>query len=186
MSNVNDGSADSAGPRQARTLLYHRSLAIPVETMLIGNPRAETPRMDEHFATAIGSGPLLLGDLRKLTPQQQDWYGEHIRWFKKLRKDVPMNESFFPLGAWQQPGIGIADGFARLDREGEGIIVAFRNESTKDAFDISIPTFPDGTFQFKSKMTGQELGAFSGKQIREGIHIQFAADQQVEVLEVRK
>ncbi len=186
MSNVNDSKPDAAGPLQARTLLYHRSLAIPVETMLIGNPRAETPPMDEHFATAIGSGPLLLGDLRKLAPQQQDWYGKNIRWFKDLRKTVPMNESFFPLGAWQQPGRGSADGFARLDREGEGIIVAFRNESTHGAFNVSIPSFPDGTFAFKSKMTGRGLGTFSGKQVREGIHIQFAADQQVEVLEIRK
>jgi alpha-galactosidase len=186
MSNVNDASPDAAGPRQARTLLYHRSLAIPVETMLIGNPRAETPPIDERFATAIGSGPLFLGDLRKLTPQQQDWYGEKIRWFKELRKAVPMNESFFPLGGWQQPGAAKADGFARLDREGEGIIVVFRNESTEDRLKVNVLTFPDGTFQVTSKMTGASLGTFSGQQLRQGIQIQFAADHKVEVLKVHK
>ena len=79
----------SAGPRQARTLLYLRSLAIPCETMLIGNLQAEMAPIEERLVTAMGSAPLFLGDLRKLTPQQQDWYGEKIRWFKALRKDVP-------------------------------------------------------------------------------------------------
>ena len=186
MSNVNDAALDSAGPRQARTLLYHRSLAIPVETMLIGNLRAETPPIEERFATAIGSGPLLLGDLRKLTPQQQDWYGERIRWFKDLRKAVSLNEGFFALGTWLQPGAASADGFARLDREGEGLIVIFRNESSKDKFKVNVPTFPDGAFQVSSKMTGESLGTFSGQQMRQGIQFQIPAKRKVEVLEIRK
>jgi alpha-galactosidase len=186
LSNTNDATPDSAGPRQARTLLYHRSLAIPVEAMLIGNLRAETPPVEERFATAIGSGPLLLGDLRKLTPQQQDWYGEKIGWFKGFRKTVPVSESFFPLGAWLQPGAASADGFARLDREGEGMIVVFRNEASADKLKVSVPTFPDGAFRLTSKITGASLGTFSGQQIRQGIQIPVPADHKVEVLEIRK
>lgn len=186
LSNTNDATPDSAGPRQARTLLYHRSLAIPVETMLIGNLRAETPPVEERFATAIGSGPLLLGDLRKLTPQQQDWYGEKIRWFKAFRQAVPINESFFPLGTWLQPGAASVDGFARLDREGEGMIVVFRNEASADNLLVSVPTFPDGAFRLTSGMTGASLGTFSGQQIRQGIQIPVPADHKVEVLEIRK
>jgi alpha-galactosidase len=186
LSNINDATPDSAGPRQARTLLYHRSLAIPVETMLIGNLRAETPPVEERFATAIGAGPLFQGDLRKLTPQQQDWYGEKIRWFKGFRKAVPVNESFFPLGTWLQPGAASVDGFARLDREGEGMIVVFRNQASANQLLVSVPTFPDGTFRVTSRMTGASLGPFSGQQLRQGIQISVPAEHQVEVLEVRK
>lgn len=60
MSNVEDAAVTSAGPRQARTLLYQRSLAIPVETMPIGNLIATTNSIEERLATAIGSAPLLL------------------------------------------------------------------------------------------------------------------------------
>ncbi len=67
MSNVDDTRPDSAGPRQARQLLYQRAASMPVESMLIGNIHAELPSIQESFATAIGSAPLLLGDLRKLT-----------------------------------------------------------------------------------------------------------------------
>ena len=55
--------------------------------MLIGNLHAATPPIEERFGVAIGSGPLLLGDLRKLTAAQQDWYATRIRWFKKLRSN---------------------------------------------------------------------------------------------------
>ena len=186
LSNVNDATPESAGPRQARTLLYQRSLAIPAETMLIGNIRAETLPIEERFATAIGSGPLLLGDLRKLPPQQQDWYGEKIRWFKDFRKAVSVNESLFPLGNWLQPNAASVDGFARLDREGEGMIVVFRNEASQDKLKVKVPTFPDGAFHVISKMTAVSLGTFSGQQIRQGIEIAIPADHKVEILEIRK
>ena len=54
-------------------------MAIPVETMLIGNLRAPTPTLEEHFATVIGSAPLFLGDLRKLTSEQVTWLAEKIQ-----------------------------------------------------------------------------------------------------------
>ena len=118
ISNVGDNTDDVAGPRQARTLLYHRSLAIPAEAMLIGNLRAETGDPREKFATAIGACPLLLGDLRRLTDAQIVWYGDKIRWYRKLRGEVNLSESFFPLGSWWQPSVVDWDGFARLSRCG--------------------------------------------------------------------
>jgi alpha-galactosidase len=186
LSNVDDGTPGSAGPRQARTLLYLRSLAIPAETMLIGNLQAEMPPLDERLATAMGAGPLFLGDLRKLTAEQQAWYGEKIRWFKALHKDVALQEGFFPLGNWQQPGAATWDGFARLSRQGEGMIALFKNESHREEVDVVLPVFPDGTFHLRSAMTGQALGARTGEQFRQGIKIHLPPEHRVEILEIRK
>ena len=185
LSNVEDGRPGAAGPRQARTLLYLRSLAIPSEAMLIGNLQAEMPSHADRLVTAMGAGPLFLGDLRKLTGQQQDWYGEKIRWFKALRKDIPLGEGFFPLGNWQQVGAATWDGFARLSRRGEGMIALFKNESHLEEVEIALPVFPDGTFHLRSAMTRQPLGTRSGEQLREGIHVHLPRDQSVEVLEIR-
>ncbi len=186
LSNVDDGVAQAAGPRQARTLLYLRSLAIPSETMLIGNLQAEMASIEDRLATAMGAGPLFLGDLRKLTPEQQDWYGERIRWFKALRKDVPLLEGFFPLGNWQQPGAATWDGFARLSRQGEGMIALFKNESHLDHVAVRLPVFPDGTFHVRSAMTGKPQGTRTGEQFRQGIEIHLPPEHQVEILEIRK
>ncbi len=186
LSNVDDKTPDSAGPRQARTLLYQRSLAIPSETMLIGNLQAEMGAVDERLATAMGSGPLFLGDLRKLTPEQQAWYGAKIQWFKELRKDIPMSEGLFPLGNWQGPGAATWDGFARLSRRGEGMIALFKNESRFDEVTVALPVFPDGMFHFRSAMNGQVHGAYTAQQLRQGIQVHFPGDNKVEVLEIRR
>jgi alpha-galactosidase len=161
-------------------------MAIPVETMLIGNLRAPTPTLEEHFATVIGSAPLFLGDLRKLTPQQVAWLAEKIRWFKEFRRAVPINEGFFPLGNWHQPDVVSWDGFARLSRQGEGIIVLFKNESHFDQVAVELPAFPDGTFHLRSVMTGQILGTRTGEQFRQGIQIHLPPEHQVNILEIRR
>ena len=186
LSNVDDGAAGSAGPRQARTLLYLRSLAIPAETMLIGNLQAEMPSIEDRLATAMGSGPLFLGDLRKLSPEQQDWYGEKIRWFKRLRKEIPLAEGFFPLGNWRQPGAATWDGFARLSRKGEGMIALFKNESRLIEVEVKLPVFPEGTFHVRSAMTGETIGTHTGEQFRQGIAIRLPPEHQVELLEIRQ
>jgi alpha-galactosidase len=186
MSNVDDASSTSAGPRQARTLLYHRSLAIPVETMLIGNLRAETPSVEERFATACGSAPLLLGDLRQLSSSQVEWYAEKIAWFKNLRRSINLSEGFFPLGDWLQPSCTAWDGFARLSREGEGMMAVFKNESKTRDVTVKIPNYPAGKFKFYSVMTGDSIGTFSGQQIGSGVVVPVPLQHKVQMIEVRK
>ena len=186
MSNVDDAAATSAGPRQARTLLYHRSLAIPVETMLIGNLRAETPSIEERFATACGSAPLLLGDLRHLSSSQVEWYREKIAWFKNLRRSVKLSEGFFPLGDWMQPKSTAWDGFARVSREGEGMIVVFKNDSNAGDVTVKIPNYPAGKFKFQSVMTADSIGVFAGRQISDGVTLPLPLQHKVQIVEVRK
>ena len=133
---------------------------MPVESMLIGNLHADMPSKEESFAIAIGSAPLLLGDLRNLSTADQHWYAQKIAWFKALRSRVRISESFFSLGDWMQPNSERWDGFARLARTGEGIIVLFRNDATADHADVRLPVMPDGLFTIKSVVSGARLGTF--------------------------
>jgi len=185
ISNVGDNTDDAAGPRQARTLLYHRSLAIPVETMLIGNLRADTGDPREKFATALGACPLLLGDLRRLTDVQVAWYGDKIRWYRNLRREVNLAESFFPLGSWRQPSVVDWDGFARLSRAGEGLIVLFRNASDTAQARVQIPLPGSAHYNLTSVMTGATLGQLTAAGFRAGFDVAFG-DEPVVVIEVRQ
>ncbi len=184
MSNVDDNQPDSAGPLQARTLLYQRATSMPVESMLIGNLHGELPSIQESFATEIGSAPLLLGDLRNLTPADQQWYHEEIDWFKKLRATNKISESFFPLGSWLQPSTSSWDGFARLARNGNGVIVIFRNKSNLSAVNVQLPLIPEGRFKLRSVISGRELGVFSRWDFVHGIPLKFSGANTVDILEV--
>lgn len=184
MSNVDDTLPDSAGPRQARQLLYQRAASMPVESMLIGNIHAELPTIAESFATAIGSAPLLLGDLRKLTSSDRTWYHGKVTWFKALRKRVRISESFFPLGHWQQPSAASWDGYARLAHSGEGILVLFRNKSGLASANVQLPLMPTGRFNIRSIMTGQDIGTYSQAEWTRGVVVKFSNSYAAEVFEV--
>ncbi len=184
LSNVGDDTDDAAGPRQARTLLYQRALAIPVEAMLIGNLQADTGDPAEKFATALGSCPLLLGDLRRLAPSQIDDYGRWIRAAKALRRVVPLNESFFPLGSWQAVSVLAWDGFARLSRAGEGLIVLFRNASTATAARVRVPLPGEARYSLTSVLDDRPIGVCTAADFRAGFDLSFG-DRSVNVIAVR-
>ncbi len=184
MSNVDDRQPDSAGPRQARQLLYARAATMPVEAMLIGNLHADLPTIEEGFATAIGSAPLLLGDLRKLSAADLQWYREKIGWFKELRRRAKLSESFFPLGTWRQTSPAAWDGFARLSRSGEGVIALFRNKSASADATVQLPLVPEGMYRVRSVITGKDVGLFDRAAWMHGIAFSFPGP--VEVLELER
>ncbi len=184
LSNVGDNTDDAAGPRQARTLLYQRALAIPVESMLIGNLQVDTGDPIEKFATALGSCPLLLGDLRRVSSTQIDAYGRWIRSAKALRRAVPFNESFFPLGSWQAVSVVEWDGFARLSRKGEGLIVLFNNASRASTAQVRIPLPGDSRYTLTSMDDGQALGERTAGEFRAGFEVEFQ-EASVRVITVR-
>ena len=183
LSNVDDGSPDSAGPLQARQLLYQRASSMPAECMLIGNMHAEQATIQERFATAIGSAPLFLGDLRELSPTERRWYREKIAWFKKLRKTTMISESFFPLGSWMQTTPAAWDGFARLSRHGSGVIALFRNKAQAAEALVKLPQIPEGHYNLRSAISGRDLGIHSRMDWQQGVRIEFA-DTAAHVLEL--
>jgi len=184
MSNVDDSRPDSPGPLQARQLLYQRAATMPAECMLIGNLRADLPNRHETFATAIGSAPVLLGDLRSLPLDHRQWYHEKISWFRKLRRTTKISESFFPLGSWLQTSPAAWDGFARLAHNGNGVISLFRNKCKEATAIVKLPLIPAGRYRLHSVLTGHDLGVFEKSDWVRGIPIQFVEAQTVEVLEV--
>ena len=182
LSNV--GNKDNTGgPRQARMLLYQRALAIPVERMLIGNLQAEVGNLDEHFATVIGSAPLLLGDLRKLEPQARAWYAEKIAWFKDLRETFAIWQNFVPLGLWWQPSADDWDGFARLTNDGEGMIAVFRNQSSLPEVRLVL-SLPQGQYHLKA-VIGEFEQTVSALELHSGLGIPFTDHRRSEVLEIK-
>jgi alpha-galactosidase len=184
LSNVSDAESESGGPLHARTLLYSRSPSIPTEAMLIGNLRAPTPSAEERFATEIGSGPLLLGDLRRLSSEERDWYSAKIRWYKDFRRRTSLSDSFFPIGNWMQPNAASWDGFARLSRDADGMIVLFKNRSRAESAEIRLPVPHGFVYQVKSIITNETRGAVSADDLARGWNVKLPSDHAVEILEL--
>ena len=186
LSNVADANPSDGGPLHARMLLYSRAFSIPTETMLIGNLRAPTSSIEERFATEIGAGPILLGDLRKLSPEERKWYSDRIRWFKDFRGRTPLEDSFFPLGNWAQPNATSWDGFARLSRGSGGLIVLFRNRSRAESVQVRLPAPPGLEYQARSMITNTPLGKISADELTRSLKVRLPADHEVEIIELSR
>jgi len=186
LSNVSDASEEDAGPVQARTLLYERAPSIPVEAMLIGNLRAPTGSPEERLGVAMGSGPVLLGDLRQLSETEQAWYGKWIRWYKEFRNRVALSDSFFPQGSWRQPGKGRWDGFARLSRESDGLIVLFRNASSASTAEVKAVAPSSARYDALSILDGRKLGEVNAAELAAGWTAPFDTNRRVTIVELKR
>lgn len=186
LSNVSDAAEGDAGPVQARTLLYQRAVSIPVEAMLIGNLRASTGSAEERLGVAMGSGPVLLGDLRKLSDANQDWYGKWIRWYKKFRNRVPLSDSFFPQGSWQQPGEGRWDGFVRLSRDSDGLVVLFNNGSGARTANVQTVAPQGAKYEARSLLDDRRLGEVSADKLENGWAAPFDTSRPVTIVELHR
>jgi alpha-galactosidase len=182
LSNVADGSADMGGPMHARQLLYERALSIPAETMLVGNLQADVGSVEDRFAAETGAAPILLGDLRKLSPANREWYAEKIQQFKELRSHSDLLDSFFPLGNGSAPRDTAWDGFARLSRTDGGVIALFKNESNTTSVKIRIAAPPGARYKVRSIITGASVGEVSSDELSQGWNVDLPAQHRVEVL----
>jgi alpha-galactosidase len=185
MANVMDRSFEDPGPIQVRTLLYQRGMTIPTEDMLIGALQVDTPTWQERVATEMASAPIFLGDTRKLSDEDIRQAAAWIARFQRLRQQIPLNESFFPLGAWRQPRTNAWDGFGRFSRTGEGLIVIFQNDSQDAAAEMAFPGFPDGYFQVTDWSGGTPLSV-EGSQLNHGWTLPLPGKPRVRILELRK
>lgn len=186
LSNVNDDRPDMGGPMHARQLLYERALSIPAETMLVGNLQADVGSAEDRFATEAGAAPILLGDLRKLSQANREWYADKIRQFKQLRSRSDLLDSFFPLGSWSAPGETTWDGFARLSRTAGGLVALFKNESNTASVHIQIAASPGARYKVRSLITGTTAGEVNSSELSRGWKVALPAQHQVEVLELER
>ncbi|MGH9694691.1 MAG: hypothetical protein ACRD5Z_11145, partial [Bryobacteraceae bacterium] len=148
--------------------------------------RAATGSTEERLGVAMGSGPVLLGDLRKLSEAEQDWYGKWIRWYKEFRNRVALSDSFFPQGSWRQPGKGRWDGFARLSRESDGLVVLFRNASGASAAEVKAIAPAGARYDALSILDGRKLGEVNAADLAAGWTARFDANHAVTIVELKR
>lgn len=127
--------------------------------------------------------PLLLGDFTRISAQDRAHYAAWIAQYNHLRQQLPLDQSFFPLGAWRQPRSGRWDGFARLSRQGAGLIVLFPNNAPDKTARVRIPGFPDVAVTARVWDSAQTF-QWTGAQLRNGVEIPLSGED-AEVVELR-
>lgn len=122
------------GSLRVRQMAWWRSPVMPATALVIGNQAMDDPNIEESIKSLAGSLPILLGDPRKLTPEQQMKFKQWGDWLRSMqaRYDIMMYRQDLP--GFGEPTEGSWDGFQRIntsDKSG-GIIGIFRQGSSVD------------------------------------------------------
>ncbi len=165
------------GNFRIRNLAWWRSPAVPASSMLIGNRRLDTPEAINELRTMMGTFPILLGDLRTLSPERKQEIKRWSDWIVELRKKYDYDLFRQDLPGFGEPTEGAWDGFARINTETKrgGLIGVFRQGAPDDRRTVLVDGLkpekiyavkPDPSVSLPVKyLTGKEL-AETGFEVR--------------------
>jgi alpha-galactosidase len=150
-----------------RNMAWWRSPAMPATALVIGNPQMQDPGWETHIKSIAGALPIMLGDPRKLSADDQKKYRGYADWLQMMETKHGIMSYRQDLPGLGEPTEGMWDGFQRINTEtGEGGIIGVFRHGAPDTKRIISVNFlnPAQTYEVKriggsvvATMTGDEL-----------------------------
>jgi alpha-galactosidase len=178
-----------AGCIAIRQMNYDRSRVIPTNTMLIGNACVDYPNYKYVYFSVASSSLVMLGDARKITPEQQAFYKKWNTYLKEMEAKYQYSRYYELYDVFDRPSDNNWDGCYRINTEKQGGLMFFyRNNSSDEQRAFKIPCLqPQNRYKIYSFETGKTLGIFSGKTlIEKGITVTIPTTYTAEVLTIEK
>ncbi len=179
LSNVLD-TAGLGAPRAARRLAFHRARCLPPERLLVGNLRADGPDPLASAASSLASVPLLLGDLRSVSPREGDGIRRVFEAYRRTRDEYGLDcfEALESTGrSW--------DGFYRGDGRGNGLLALFRNGAgAATPASMPLPASARGALDCRDLFEGRRFVS-TAEELRRGALVPLADGASLALLEVR-
>ncbi len=152
------------GQLRVRQLAWWRSPAVPASSLVIGNLQMNEAEFEYSLKSLIGTLPIVLGDPRKIAPENRAMIRRWSQWMQKMQEKYDYMSFRKDLPGFGQPEEGSWDGWARINgltRSG-GIIGVFRHGAQEVKRRVVIPDLdpgkqytvrsaPDGIIVLKSK-----------------------------------
>ena len=158
---------DEMGDLRIRNMAWWRSPAMSASALVIGNPRMDDKKWEMHIKSLAGALPIMLGDPRKLTPQDLKKYRSYADWIQSMQTNYDIMSYRQDLTGFGEPKEGCWDGFQRIntDNGAGGIVGVFRHGAVEFSRKVTIQGLDSArTYEIKSmdgklivKSTGDEL-----------------------------
>ncbi|HVV02714.1 MAG TPA: hypothetical protein VHC96_00765, partial [Puia sp.] len=132
---------------------------------------------------------VMLGDPRKLTPEQQAFYKKWNSYLKLMEAKYRYSQYFQLYDIFDRPTDNNWDGCYRINTEKQGGLMFFyRNNSSDERRTFKIPCLqPRSRYKIYSFGTGQTIGSFTGKTLMEkGITVTIPSLYTAQVLTIEK
>lgn len=180
-----------AGPIAIRQMNYDRSRVMPASALLIGNQYIDIGNSNYKYAFfSLASGSLVMvGDPRKLTTGQQEFYNRWTRYLKQMDAKYQYSRYYELYDIFDRPTNSNWDGCYRInpDKQG-GLMFFYRNNSSDERRTFKVPCLQARSrYKIYSFETGKTLGKFTGKTLMEkGITVNIPSVYTAAVLTIEK
>ncbi len=179
---------DEIGDLRIRNMSWWRSPAMPATALVIGNPQMDDKGWETHIKSEAGSLPIMLGDPRKLSPDDLKKYRAYSDWLHLMEMNYNIMSFRQDLPGFGEPIEGGWDGFQRINTETKngGIIAVFRHGSVESKRIVTIKYLdPLKNYQIKN-MDGKVLASLTGHDLlTKGFELSLEGIYSGELLEVR-
>ncbi|MGL4631803.1 MAG: glycoside hydrolase family 36 protein, partial [Leadbetterella sp.] len=179
--------APPTGAISIRQMAYDRARVVPASTLLIGNQFMDFPNYPYVYFSVAASSTLMVGDPRKLTPADKQFYNTWNTWFKKMESKYQCSQYRQIYDVFDRPTDSNWDGVYKFNTEKQGgLLFFFKNNSSDNSRTFRIPCLnPSNTYNVYH--LDKLVGTFSGKDlINTGFTVSIAQKYAAMVYSIEK
>ncbi|MEI8287957.1 MAG: glycoside hydrolase family 36 protein [Verrucomicrobiota bacterium] len=158
---------DEQGDLRVRNMAWWRSPAMSATALVIGNLQMDDLGWETHIKSLAGALPIMLGDPRKLSPEQLKKYRGYADWLHAMQTKYDIMSCRQDLSGFGEPKEGCWDGFQRIntDTKQGGIIGVFRQGALETERIVSVNFLdPVKTYRVKT-MDGKIIVTATGREL---------------------
>ncbi len=178
------------GALRMRQLAWWRSPALPAGSLVIGNLPLDSKNFEFDLKSLIGTLPIVLGDPRKLTPEERSDIKKWAGWMVSMQQKYDYMSFRQDLPGFGEPAEGSWDGWARINTETKtgGIIGVFRQKAREKSRTIFVPGLdPEKKYLVLLAPESKKVAILSGEQLAaEGFMVSFSEEYGGDVFEIRQ
>ena len=167
---TNIGEPFPVGAFRIRNLTWWKSPAIPASSLIIGNLQMDSPDFIQELKTLIGSFPIVLGDLRKLSKEKKVEIRQWTDWISAMQQKFNYDLFRQDLPSFGEPTEGSWDAWSRIntDTKQGGIVGIFRQGSLDDQRTVSVPGLhANKHYLVKQAPLGEKVVELTGSELEE-------------------
>ena len=159
---------DEMGDLRIRNMAWWRSPAMSATALVIGNPRMDDKRWEMHIKSLAGALPIMLGDPRKLSPEDLKKYRNYADWLQSMQTKYDIMSYRQDLRSFGEPREGSWDGFQRINTESKtgGIIGVFRHGAIESKKIVTVNGLDPAKTYSVNSMNGKTMVSLTGEELR--------------------
>lgn len=163
-----DGDVGDKTDLRVRNMAWWRSPAIPATALVIGNPQMQDAGWEMHIKSIAGALPIMLGDPRKLNPEDFKKYRAYADWLQAAQTKYDIMSYRQDLPGFGEPQEGRWDGFQRINTETKtgGIIAVFRHGAIEPKRTVTVNYLDPVKKYLVKSMDGKVVTSLTGVELK--------------------